>query len=338
MSEWELDDDTRDEVLHRSILPLYFPGQAPTSEPPTLILLAGRSGAGRSRASSLLLGENGPGLAIVNGDELRAFHPRFTEASTTTAREAADGLARATAGWLRDCIRYARVNRRSLVLEGAFQDPALVAGMAERFGAEGFQTRVVVVTSRRAESLLSVTSLYLRNVQAGVPARFTSREAHDRGFDATQALVVAVEDAASVDRLTVLGRDGAAVFDALRTDGEDAFKGATAALTTAQSGRMSRFDATQWLSELHHVAEFAASRRDVPRGVMESLVDLHELALREVIPELHVPAEGKFATAIEQRTVARLVALRRTFAPTQSVDAAAPVLAPDGPERGGVSR
>lgn len=336
MSEWELADEFRDEISRRSILPLFFPDAPPLDASPTLTLVAGQPGAGRSRPSSLLLAEHGPDLAVVTGDDLRAFHPRFAEITVTRAPDAREALARATAGWVRDCIRYARENGRSLVLEGAFQDPSVVVGTAERFAAEGFQTRVVVVGSRRAESLLSVASLYLRDVRAGAAARFTSREAHDRGFAATRALVVALEDAASVDRLTVLGRDGRTVFDAY--GGEGGFGGASAALLAAQSTRLSRFDATQWLSELHHVTEFAASRRDLPRGVTELLVDLHETALREVIPELHVPADGKFATAIEQKTVAGLVALRRALPREQPVDAAAPVFTPTGPERGGVSR
>ena len=336
MSEWELGDDSRGEILRRSILPLFFPDVPSTGESPTLILLTGQPGVGRSRVSSLLFAEHGPDLAVVTGDDLRAFHPCFAEITATRAPEAREALARATVGWVRDCIRYARENRRSLVLEGTFQDPAVVVGTAERFAAESFQTRVVVVASRRAESMLSVASLYLRDLRAGAAARFTSREAHDRAFDATRALVAALEDAASVDRLTVLGRDGRTVFDTHRRDG--GFGGASGALVAAQSARLSRFDATQWLSELHHVTEFAVSRRDLRRGVTELLVDLHETALREVIPELHVPADGKFATMIEQKTVAGLVTLRRSLQREQSVDAAAPVLAPAGPEQGGVSR
>lgn len=336
MSEWELGDDSRDEILRRSILPLYFPDPPATSESPILILLAGQPGAGRSRASSVLFEEHGNDLAVVTGDDLRAFHPRFAEMTVTRAPEAREALARATAGWVRDCIRYARENRRSLILEGAFHDPAVVGGTAERFAAAGFQTRAVVVASRRAESLLSVASLYLRDVRAGTAARFTTREAHDRGFDATRTLVAALEETASVDRLTVLGRDGLTVFDTRRS--EDGFGGASAALVAAQSARLGRFDATQWLSELHHVTEFAASRRDLPREVTELLVDLHETALREVIPELHVPAGGKFATVIEQKKAAALVALRSSLQREQSVDAAAPVFTPAAPDRGGVSR
>lgn len=338
MSGWELEDVDRDGILRRSILPLYFRDSTRSDASPSLVLLAGQSGAGRSRATSKLIAEEGTDLAVVSGDDLRAFHPRFAEIVVSRESEGREGLARATAGWVRDCIRYARENRHSLVLEGAFLDPKLAIGTAERFAGEGFQTRVVVVASRRAESLLSVASLYLRDVHASAPARFVSRDAHNRAFEATFALVAAVEDADSVDRLTILKRNGQTAFDAHRIDGSSAFRGAGAELEAAESARMSRFDATQWLSELHHVTEFAAARRDLPRGVIDLLVDLHEVALREVIPELHVPSDGKFTIAIEQKTVANLVALRRSLSREQAVDVAAPVIVPDGPERGGISR
>jgi len=337
MSDRDLSDDAHREILRRDILPLYFPGES-ASESPSLVLLGGQSGAGRLRATAVLLPEHAGDLAVLSGDELRAFHPGYRELTISSSTDGSQELARASAVWVRDCIRHARENQRSLLLEGTFRDPSVAVGTAARFAAGGFQTRVVVVGSRRPESLLTVVSRYLRDVQVGGPARYTSREAHDGGFEAARALVSTVEETPSVDRLTVLSRGGDVVFDARRADGEDPFRGASAALMAAQAARMGRFDATQWLSELHHVTDFASSRRDLPGGVTESLVDLHETALREVIPELHVPADGKFATAIEQKTVARLVALRRSLQPAQSADVAAPVLAPGGPERGGVSR
>lgn len=338
MTGWELEDAVRDEILRRSILPLYFPSSTPSDVAPSLVLLAGQPGAGRSRAASRLVAEHGADPAVVSGDDLRAFHPRFAERGHPLTSEARDELARATAGWVRDCIRYARENKRSLLLEGAFLDPKVAIGLSERFGVEGYRTRIAVVASRRAESLLSVASLYLRDVQASAPARLVSRDAHDRAFEATRTLVAAVEDAASIDRLTILKRNGQAAFDAQRVDGGDAFRGAGGELECAQSARLSRFDATQWLSELHHVTEFAASRRDLPRGVTDLLVDLHEVALREVIPQLHVPSDGTFTIAIEQKTVASLVALRRSLLREQPVDVAASVVAPAGPEREGISR
>lgn len=336
MRDWELSDDNHQEILRRDILPLYFPNAA-ESDDPTLILLSGQPGAGRSRPTSQLIAEHDDDLTTLNGDDLRAFHPHLSELATARSTEASSILSHATATWVSGCIRFARENRRSLLLEGTFPNPAVVTGTAARFASEGFSTRVVVVASRRAESLMSVVSRYLGEVQAGAPAQYTSLNAHDRGFAATRTLVDAVEQTASVDRLTILGRDGQPVFDAHREGRTDAFVGTRAALSTAQSAQMSRFDATQWLSELHHVTDFAMSKSNLSRGVTQSLVELHGIAINEVIPELHVPTGGKFATAMEQSVSARLVALRHSLRPAESVDTAAPVLVPGGPERGGLS-
>lgn len=338
MTSWELEPSERDAILARDVLPLVFQTSTHPEESPSLTLLAGQPGTARQRAIRTLIVEHGQAPAVVGADDLRAFHPRSAALSVASAPESLDAVTRATAAWMRDCIRYARENQRSLLLEGAFQNPTAAVGTAARFAAAGFQTRVAIVASRRAESLLSVASLYLSNVRAGNLARLVSREAHDRAFEATRDLAVEAEGSSAVDQLTVIGRNGDVVFDARRADGDEVFRGAAAALEGAQSARLSRFDATQWLSELHHATDFAMTRRDLPRAVTELLVELHDVALREVIPELHAPSDGKFISAIEQNTVARLGDLQRSQPLEEVVDLAAPVVVPVGPERGGVSR
>lgn len=328
--------EAREQILQRDILPLYFP-DARTPESPSFLLVAGQPGAGRARATSRLLRDAEADFAVLNPDDLRAFHPGYLDPGTNADSGASAALAEAVAGWVSSCIRYAREHHRSVVLEGTFANTEAAVGTAQRFAAEGFTTRVVVVGSRRAESLLSVTSSYLSEVRANRRAVFTSRQVHDDALEATRRLVASLEGSAWVERLTVVARDGSPLFDANSSDGSG-FDGATAALTAAHAARMGRFDATQWLSELHHVTDFAATRRGLAADVTELLVDLHETSLREVIPQLHVPAGGKFATAMEQKTVATLVALRRTLPPTATVDLAAPVVVPGGPERGGPSR
>lgn len=338
MTPWELDEVEHDTIFKRTVLPYYFPVRELEDPQPALILLAGQPGAGRARATRRLITDHGPDVAVVSSEDLRAFHPLFPQLASTRSPDALEGVTRATAAWMRDCIRYAREYERSLLLEGAFQDAAVAVGTAQRFATAGFQTRVAIVAPRRAESLLSLASLYLSNLRAGKLGRLVSREAHDRALEATRALAAATVNSASISRLTVIGRDGNSVFDAHRADGDAAFVGGVGALEAQQSARLSRLDATQWLSELHHATDFAMTRRDLPRAVTELLVELHEVALREVIPELHVPSGGKFISAIEQRTVARLGDLQRALPREEVIDLAAPVATPVGPERGGISR
>lgn len=325
-------------AFERDILPLLFPEEPREDAAPTFVLLTGQPGAGSGRAIGRLRAEQSDHLAAMSADELRAFHPRFAEAMASGSGEAAQEVGEATAEWLRAGMAFARENRRSLLLEGNFTMPSTVLALTQRFAGEGFRTRVVVVGVRRAESLLATLSQHLSAVQAGRPARFVSREAHDRGFEGTRALTAALEDSTAVDRVTVLGRAGAPLFDAELDGTGHPFHGAGAALVAAQSERLSSLGSAQWMSELRRVTKFAATMREVPRPVTEVLIDLHETALREIIPELPVPAGSKVVAAQEHRCASELVALRKSLIAERPVDAAAPVVAPAGPERGGVSR
>jgi len=333
MNVENLDRDAREEILLRDILPLYFP-PASAEDSPAFVLLTGQPGTGRLRA----VGPAGlRGVAVVNAEELQAFDRTPARLRASSAAEAAQEMAQTAAKWVSGCTRYARENRRSLVVDGAYVDPVVAAAAAKSFEEAGFATRVIIVASQRAESLLTVTSAYLSALRARRADAMVTRAAHDAGLDATRQLAASLEDIAWVDRVTVANRHGGIVYDVQQPAPDSGFGGVRSALAAAQSERMSRWDATQWLSELHHVTDYATSLRVMPDGVAELLVDLHNTALREVIPQLHVPAGGKFASAIEQKTAARLAWLLRAQKLQPNVDAS-PVLVPSRPEAGGVSR
>ena len=100
--------------------------------------------------------------------------------------------------------------------------------------------------------------------------------------------------------------------------------------------RLTSVQAAQWLSELRRVTEYAETLRDRPREFTERLITLHGLAVREIIPELEVPAGSPVASLQEHRSAAALAALRRSLQPARPrEDLAAPVVsAPTGPDRG----
>lgn len=337
MSAWELSDNERANILHDDILPLLFPAVS-ASDDPTVTLVTGQPGSGRRQAAARIRAEQDGEVAILSAEQLRAFHPSVAELDASGSVEAAGELGAASAEWLRAGMAYAREHHRSLVVEGSFATPAAAVGTAQRFAAEGFRTRVVIAGARRAESLLSTVSLHLRGVQTGGPSRFVSRDAHDRGLEGTRALAATLEESAAVDRVTVLGRAGAPVFDGVSGGTDRPFVGARTALLAAQSDRLTSLRSAQWLSELRRVTEYAHTLREMPRPLTELLIDLHETALREIIPELPVPAGSMVVAAQERRSASDLVSLRRSLVQARSADAAAPSMVPSGPDRRGPSR
>lgn len=329
MSAWLLNDDERAAVFREDILPLLFPNTRATGVP-MLTLVTGQPGSGRAQAVARLRSELEHDVSVLSGDELRAFHPARAQLDAVGSIEAVDELGASAAEWLRAGLAYARDAHQPLIVDGSFATARVALGTAQRFAKAGFQTRIVIVGSRRAESLLSAVSLYLRGLQTGGPAHFVSRDAHDRGFDGTHALAAALEKSDEVDRVSVLGRGGATIFDKVRGHDDRPFAGATAALREAQSERLTTLRSAQWLSELRRVTEFAATIRNVLRPLTDVLIDLHETALAEIIPELPVPPGSKVVALQEHRSAIDLVALRRSRIEAGRVDAAAPSADPAG--------
>ena len=312
-------------IFTDEIRPILFSNQT-TSDNPTLILLGGQPGAGKSRATHSLLREYQFDPVPLSGDDLRAFHPHYRDLVTRDPIHAPDAFAPATAAWVRAAIDHARTRQRSLLLEGTFHTPELTLTTARAFSDAGFRVHVVVAGASRADSLLSVTSRYFRSRHENLPARFTSRTAHDRGYDGTTGLVTQLDTSPHVDRVTILGRDGTARFDAQRAiphQPNREFVSAAAELEEARTRPVGTRTAVEWLSELRRMTQYAEASRQVTTQTAELLIPLHEIAVRDIVPTIPLPAGSEPGRKLEMRVAQDLAALRRAVG-ALGPDAAAP--------------
>lgn len=300
---------------------------------PEITLVIGQPGAGKSRSAARLhASRNAPTTLSI--DDLAPFHPRFLEWTRWKAIDAPAAMAPTLADWMSRSIDRVLEARQSLVLEASLNSPAAAFGLTADFADAGYSTRVVVVAARRSESLLSATSRFLHARRLGEPARFTDRDTHNRGWLGARETVREAEEATSVDRLTVLARDGRTLFDAHRDEG---FAGVSAAFESVQSAPFTLLTGAAWFGELRRMTEFARARRELSPPVAELLVELHELALNEVLPLMPLRRRSSAAVEQETRLTAELVSLRRELAtePPRR-EQLAPVVAPT-PVRGGPS-
>ncbi|WP_271171247.1 zeta toxin family protein [Microbacterium thalassium] len=318
-------------------MPAVFPDSTPHAVP-TVIFVAGQVGSGRTRVIGGLAAQHPADLAVVSGDGLRAFHPRYLAAVRSGDLEAQRTVAEETSPWFAACLRHARAITRSLVIEGAFPNPSTVVSTAGVFANDGFQTRVVVVGVSRAESVMGMVSAHLTNVRDGIRTPFPGVELHDRGWDGTRGLVAMLEESADADQLTILDRTGRVVFDEKRSDAQPRFAGAVAALERAQERPMSPLEAAQWMSELRRVTEFAADHPDAEGAVTGALIELYEIGVRDVLPALAVPQGSQVVARQQRQYVDHLTRLRHSLRPAAPRFAPAPVPVTPTPDRGGISR
>lgn len=295
----------------RTIEPILFPPVDGDSSP-RLTLIAGGPGSGRGRVIARAL-DASPTATVLSSTELRALHAAVAETSAaSTASVNAD-----VAEWLRAAISHAREVRRSLIIEGDFRTPVAALGVAKQFSDAGYEVRTVVVVPRRAESLLAVASAHFRQIQRTGDAVEVSVADHDaRWADVRDVLAaVSAEPGAEVTMLDGSGNE-------LPVDSSDSFN-------RARAGGPTKRAAVAWLGELRRITDFARSLS--PRATdLDLLIELHQVALREVVPAMNLPASSTTGPQLESRLAAEAQSLRRQLSalPTSDPSAAAVVEMP----------
>lgn len=307
-----------DRIYRTLIRPLLFdPSTSDSGNDPTLVLLGGQPGAGKSRAGARLTAEHGAVITPLSGDDLRIFHPDFRRLISASPEQAGPVLAEATSAWVRAAIQDALETRYSVLLEGTFGDPTTTLATAARFRNAGFQVRIVAVASPRVLSIITAASRYLRDLRAGAPARFTRLSAHDRGYGGTARLIESVDPDTPSDRITILSRNGSILYDH-HGQSDVSPDGARAAL---REGRQP----TSWgarstmevLGELKQITSYAIASGHLTPDVADLLTEAHALALDEVVPRLSIDADSPQARFIRQAVTEQTTMLRRALSPAQ---------------------
>jgi hypothetical protein len=308
-----LTPDEIDEIYRSLIQPTLFDGSPGGESAPTIVLLGGQPGSGKSRASTRLIAQH-QGMIALSGDDLRIFHPHFRELVSDLPEQAGEVLAEATRPWVRSVLQDSLAGRRSLLLEGTFGDPDVTLATATRFRDAGYQVRVVAIASPRVLSLVTVASRYLRDRKAKSPARFTRLSAHDRGYDGTTHLIESLDAFAPIDQLTILSRNGNILFDRSRDNATASgdFDGGLAAMREGRHPASWGARSTmELLGELKQVTAYAISSGHLTADTARLLIEAHVLALAEIVPNLSIATESPQARFIQQAVSEQLVALRR---------------------------
>jgi UDP-N-acetylglucosamine kinase len=331
VTDWFPSEGERQRVFDERIKPVVFP-YPPADDSAEMLFTVGQPGAGTLRATAEVVGERH--VAVLSANDLRAFHPRFFELSRSRAPEAVSTLNESATGWMRSGLQHARTTRRSLLLDGTLSSPDVALATTGLFAKSGFTTSVVVVAVPRAESLLATASKYLLDARAGSASAFTSVADHDAGFEGTRTLIHTLESTPSVDRLTIVGRDGMTRFEGTRSDVKS-FSGAIAALDREHATALPAPRAMRWLSELRAMTDFALSSRQLARPLAEVLVELHEIALREIVPRLPLPRDSQARPTTEANLARQLVAIRQAVrVDRRSEPERGPVVSGPEPDRG----
>lgn len=233
--------------FEREVVPALFTGAA-SSATPTLILIGGQPGAGKTWAmKSALASHPGESIVPIIGDDLRIHHPDYDGLMATDPMRMPEVTAKASAFWVEASLGYAREHHYGVLVEGTFRRPDVALDTAKQFHIAGYRVHVVAVAVPPWESRLSTLERFVIDHAAGRAARWTPVAAHDAGFVGTPITVAAAAASPDVQQLTVVDRSGTALFDA---DLDAPRGGAETALRKEHRRSFSRTEFVNWRSRL----------------------------------------------------------------------------------------
>lgn len=220
------------------------------------------------RWTARLRREYSDGLAVLSQrDELAPSLPR---------RELAEAVASAA-------IRL----QRNVLFEGEAHWGAVSDTLAYLRDA-GHSVRVVLIVDRQTDAALARVTQSLRAHSLGEAEQTRGADGVDLGVGDT-----------TVDRYTVVDGDGATVYDG------PTVRDALRAMTDSRAAAMSGLQAVSWLSELRRVTEHVTSSANrVPRDILTRTVQLYDLAVERVLPEMPIRTDSPAATVQRQRLAA----------------------------------
>ncbi|GAA2984680.1 zeta toxin family protein [Streptomyces lactacystinicus] len=178
---------------------------------PVVVYVAGQPGAGKTRAAHLVHRSLHRPVHLV-GDDFKVLHPDYLELLRTAPRRASEPIRADYRAWQAKAEAYVRERRGNLVIETTPADPAKFAAEARKFRRAGYRVELLVLAVRAADSRQGTAHRYARAGGRGLPARFTTAVGHDAHYRVLPDVVTAAEELAAVDQVTVMRRDGTALY------------------------------------------------------------------------------------------------------------------------------
>ncbi|MFD1101584.1 zeta toxin family protein, partial [Schaalia naturae] len=234
----KLDPQVLRERFGRYVVPDYVEPQrggagAVVSGPPRFVSVGGQPGAGKGGVLSDVQ-RSLPGAVIINGDELRRFHPDYARLMREEPLRMPEVTSPASGAWVGMATAYLRGQRISAVVETTLRDAAMLGGEFEAFKAVGYKTELRVVAVPLEVSRAGILSRYIEQVERSGTGRWTPGAAHDMAAANVRGTVHDLVASGVVDRVVVQNREGRVFHDAVVSAGGREF-GEVAALAVDEA-------------------------------------------------------------------------------------------------------
>lgn len=216
-----LSEDQNERIFRTEILPDYLPHDIGKAEHPTLIVLGGQPGAGKTAlliGSHAELAQSGPAIRI-GGDDLRSYHPRFV-AHQMADPVTASRLTQTDGGiWTEKLLAAATQRGVHVVFETTMRTPDNVERIMAVGRREDYRIEAHVLAVHPRVSWQGCHYRFEELHHAGAAARIPPRAIHDGAVTGLAESLDRIDRRMLADRVVIQTIDGESVYDNLHVDG-----------------------------------------------------------------------------------------------------------------------
>lgn len=160
---------------------------------PTAVIYGGQPGAGKSLLKSYI-SDSHPGIAILDGDELRKLHPDYKALAKSDPANMPGKTQQFVYDILDSLKKYAQDNKKSYALETTFHDGQKTHESFQEAKSLGFRTELHVLAVNPKASYLSTLQRFEEGFERASVGRTVDKEIHfDRAKKNTEAFRFCLE-------------------------------------------------------------------------------------------------------------------------------------------------
>lgn len=299
------------------------------SEEPTMVIVGGQPGAGKSRSidSVRLDLERSGGVMEIAADDLRKFHPKNDELMQKDDRTAADFTHADASAWAEKAERFAREQKFNVLIEGTLKTPENAAAKLAEYREAGYFVEARVIAVHERTSWQGVVGRYEQQKEDAGVGRMTPKPVHDAAVAGVLASVEKIETEKLADRVRIDRRGAEQIYsNTLKADGN--WERPPAARWHIEVERDKPLTAQQWDA---HVAGFdkidALQQRHGRNATAEEMDMVRQLRTaaalerdRAAVRERDVAAATSFAQEKPEVALAKHPRLAGAYATMQAIE------------------
>jgi predicted ABC-type ATPase len=178
---------------------------------PTVIILGGQPGAGKTELEKLALKELGGHVISCNADLFRDYHPKAEEIKNNYEAYYPEITAKYAQDWNNGLRRYCEANRLNYILETTFSSGPVMNQTIAELQEKGYRVGIKLLAVHPLLSLLG-THIRFEEMKAKEKAgRLVGKEAHDARYNLVAPTLYSVQSESLYNRLQIYGRTVEAV-------------------------------------------------------------------------------------------------------------------------------